>query len=110
MHFPQTRLLLAVKALLFRPFVECLLLQDAAVIKRQYRHHSRYFANRPIAARPTIWSSTTCCIFCWKTRPRERTNRARWCCMADNPPGAQTAIRLPEKYRHAFSGSPNPTQ
>lgn len=46
-HFPQTRLPLAVKALLFRPFVECLLRQDAAIIKRQYRHHSRYFARRP---------------------------------------------------------------
>ncbi|MBH5329296.1 Rieske 2Fe-2S domain-containing protein [Eikenella sp. S3360] len=51
-HFPKSRLPLAVKTLLFRPFIECLLVQDAAVIQRQYRHHSRYFASRPYCSTP----------------------------------------------------------
>lgn len=45
-HFPQSRLPLALKGLLFRPFLESLLLQDARIIRTQYRHHRRYCPDR----------------------------------------------------------------
>lgn len=49
-HFPQSRLPLALKGLLFRPFLESLLLQDARIIRTQYRHHRRYCPDRPYAS------------------------------------------------------------